>query len=87
MSLNDHSRSIGLRCSTCAGVDFKRDPALEDGPIECAGCGRIFTREELLRENGEIIENAVDEVKAEIVADFRAQLRQTFRNSKFIKIR
>ncbi|SFI55481.1 hypothetical protein [Caulobacter sp. UNC279MFTsu5.1] len=87
MSLKDHSRSIGLRCSTCGGADFKRDPALDDGPIECATCERVFSRDELIRENGEIIDNAVDEVKTEIVADFKAELRKAFRGSKFIKIR
>jgi uncharacterized Zn finger protein (UPF0148 family) len=87
MSLQDHSRSIGLRCSTCGGADFKRDPALEDGPIECATCGRVFTREELIRENGEITDNAVDELKVDIAADIKAQFRRAFAGSKFTKVR
>jgi hypothetical protein len=87
MSLQNHDRSVGLRCSTCAGVDFKRDPELDDGPIECAGCGRIFTREQLIAENGEIIDIALDEMKADIVADVRTQFRKAFQGFKHIKLR
>ena len=87
MSLRDHSRSIELRCSTCGGAEFKQGPTRNDCPIECATCGRFFNREELIRENGEIIDNALGEVKADIAADFKAELRKAFRGSKSIKIR
>jgi formylmethanofuran dehydrogenase subunit E len=87
MNLEKHNRSVELRCSTCGGDQFRRDDALENGPIECGSCGRTFSREELIRENGEIIEKATDEMKADIIAEVRGDFRKMFRNSKFIKVR
>jgi hypothetical protein len=86
MSLQGHSRSVGLRCSTCGAADFRHDPAHDEGPVECATCGRVFARDELIRENGEIISSGVDELKADIAADIRAQFRSAFAGSKVIKI-
>lgn len=83
MDFAKHNRSVGLRCSTCGGGDFRRDASVEDGPIECGSCGRVFTKDELIRENGEIIHRAADEMKADVFADIRGQLRNAFRNSKF----
>lgn len=87
MSLPDRSRAVTLHCQTCAGVDFEHDPENLDAPITCAGCGRIYSREELIAQNGEIIETSVDEVRAEIVADVRKHLQDAFRGSKYFKIR
>lgn len=80
-------RSVILFCATCAGTSFEYDDADESSPVRCVGCDRIFTRAELLAENQEVIDGALDEFKAGIVGDFRKSLKQAFRGSKFIKIR
>lgn len=85
--MKDHSRSVSMRCSTCGGEQFEYDNEVEDGPVRCVGCDRVFTREELIRENGEHIEANVDEVKQEIVSDLRATLRNAFKGSKNITFR
>lgn len=91
MDSGKYSRSIKLLCPTCGHGDFEYDRAVEDGPIRCTFCDRVFIREELVRENGEIIDSEVSEVKAEIVADFQKELRDSMRKafsgSKHIKFR
>lgn len=86
---DDYSRSIRMHCSTCGSTDFEFED--EAGPIRCTSCDRVFTREELIRENGEVIEAEVDEMKSEIVRDMeryaRDSLRKALRGSKFIKIK
>jgi hypothetical protein len=78
-----------MQCSTCGGTQFERET--DEGPFRCAGCGRSFTREELIRENGELIDSEVDEMAAEVVKDTREQLReslrQAFSGSKNIKFK
>jgi transcription initiation factor TFIIIB Brf1 subunit/transcription initiation factor TFIIB len=70
-----YNRSIALLCPTCGHKDFERDD--EHGPIRCTSCDRVFTREELIRENGPVIEAEVEEVKAEVVADLRKHLHDS----------
>lgn len=91
MDANKYSRSIRLICPTCASADFEYDKETDDGPIRCTSCNRVFSREELIRENGEIIEAEVSGVKKEIVdditKDFRDSMRKAFSGSKHIKFR
>lgn len=90
MNKGKYDRSIRLHCPTCGGTDFEHDEH-GDGPIRCTSCDRVFTRDELIRENGEIIDANVEEVKKEVVADLqkemRDMLRKTFSGSKHIKFR
>jgi uncharacterized Zn finger protein (UPF0148 family) len=85
--MRDHSRSVTMHCPTCGGTQFEYDNEIEDGPITCVGCDRRFTREELIKENGEHIEANLDEVKREIVSDFRDDLRMAFQGSKNVRWR
>lgn len=87
MALPDRSRSVTLHCQTCAGSAFEHDPDNLDAPITCVGCGRGYKREELLALNGEIIEANLEEVKAELAADVRKHFKDTFRRSRYFKIR
>jgi uncharacterized Zn finger protein (UPF0148 family) len=85
--MRDHSRSVTMHCPTCGGTQFEYDNEIEGGPVKCIGCDRVFTREELIRENGEHIEVNVDEVKREIVSDLKDELRKAFRGSNDIRWR
>lgn len=91
MEANKYSRSIRLICPTCGSTDFEYDKDTDGGPIRCASCDRVLSREELIRENGEIIEVEVSEVKNEIIdditKDFRDSMRKAFSGSKHIKFR
>lgn len=87
MPLSDRSRSVTLHCQTCAGSAFEHDPGNLDAPITCVGCGRVYSREQLLALNGEIIEANLEEVKAELAADVRKHLKDVFRNSRHFRIR
>lgn len=90
MRKGTYDRSIKLHCSTCGGSDFEYDKQ-DDGPIRCTSCERVFTRDELIRENGATIEANVDEVKKEVVDDMQKQLRDSLRKafsgSKHIKFK
>lgn len=87
MGADKYSRSVSMRCSTCGSKDFEFDAEVQDGPIRCSACDRVFTREELIRENGALIDEHVDEVKNEIVDDLRASFRKAFAGSKYIKLK
>jgi predicted nucleic acid-binding Zn-ribbon protein len=87
MDENKYDRSISLMCPTCGHKDFEHDET-DESPVRCAGCDRVLTRDELIRENGELIDSAVDELKTEVVKDIQKELRDSLRkafgNSKHI---
>lgn len=81
---------MALICSTCGHKQFEHDEN-DLTTIRCVGCDRIFSREKLLRENGENIDVEMTEIKNEVIKDITQQLRknlqQAFRGSKHIKIK
>lgn len=74
-----YARSVALMCPTCGHKDFER--ADDSSSLRCTSCDRIFTREELIRENGEVIEAEVEELKTEVLRDAKRELQETFRKA------
>lgn len=62
---------------------------LED--VKCLGCGKKFTNDELIQENGVSIDSHVNEVKEELSKDIQKQfndiLKNAFKGSKNIRIK
>ncbi len=62
---------------------------LED--VKCLGCGKKFTNDELIQENGVSIDSHVNEVKDELSKDIQKQfndiLKKAFKGSKNIRIK
>ena len=89
MDASRYSRSVTLLCSTCGHTDFEHDG--ENSPLRCISCDRVFEREELIRENDEVIGAELDVVKAEVLRDAKKQfgdtLRKAFKGSKQIKFK
>jgi len=88
-----YNRSITLLCPTCGCTQFKssEDANSESELIICASCGRELTRDELIRENSENIDEHVKEIGKEVTADLGRELKKkladTFKGSKFIKVK
>lgn len=59
--------------------------------VKCIGCGKIFTNDELIQENGVSIDAHVNEVKEELTKDIQKQfndiLKKAFKGSKNIRIK
>lgn len=93
MDTEKYNRTLSLRCPTCAGDQFEFEHGVDE-TIElatCAACGRVLTKDELIRENSELIDAQVNEIGAEMVKDAAAEMRRAlknaFRGSKSFKIR
>lgn len=91
MNANKYGRTIAMNCPTCGGTQFSvtEDDARE--LVTCASCGRETTKEELLRENSENIEEHVKEVGDQVVKDVSRQLqdslKKALRGNKNIRIK
>lgn len=91
MDENKYARSVSLICSTCGSTDFEYDKERDEGPIRCASCDRVFSRGELVRENGANIDAHVEEIGNEVAKDLERELNASFRKafsgSKHIRFR
>lgn len=81
MSPWKYDRSVTLLCPVCGSAEFEHDAGNANAPIRCTGCNRIVSRESLIDENQAAIVDAVDEIKGEVISDFRRKLRDAFRGS------
>lgn len=89
MDESKYTRTVALRCPTCAGTAFSSSD--ESPVVSCSSCGLEITREELQRANSENINAHLDEIGKEAVADLTKKLNKSladaFRGNKFIKVR
>jgi len=76
MNLEKHTKTVNLLCPTCGSSTFDYDESNENGPVTCDNCKRKFTREELMQENGALIEENIDEVKEEALAEIKNNLEK-----------
>ena len=82
MDASKYSRSATMLCPTCGNTDFEHDG--DNSPLRCGGCDRVFEREELIRENGEIIEARVVGKQFERLAA-QILLHRTKTGKRFLK--
>lgn len=93
MDTEKYNRLVTLVCPTCGGSQFSPvSPDNNESELQkCATCGRQITRDELLRENSENIDEHLNEIKKEatkdITTELKKQLVSAFKGSKFIKIK
>ena len=93
MDPEKYNRSVTLICPTCGGTQFSSsEPSNSESELlTCASCGRELTRDELIRENSENIDEHVKEIGKEVTEDFgrelKKQLAAAFKGSKSIKIK
>lgn len=93
MNGDKYSRDIELICPTCGGSQFEYGDDIESdhADVRCIGCDRVMTKEELIDENSESINEHAREVGKEAVDDLaknmKRDLKKAFRGNKNIKIK
>ncbi|MDH1291364.1 hypothetical protein N5C43_08840 [Comamonas terrigena] len=91
MDADKYLRTIQMLCPTCGSNQFSAVENESSDLVTCASCGRILTRDELLRENSENIAEHVEEVKAQVAKDISKQLhdslRKAFKGNKSIRVK
>jgi len=87
MDAEKYNRSLSLLCPTCGSDQFSQGEESPSQLVTCARCGLSITRDDLIRANGEHINEHVNEMGKDVVEDFRKELAKAFRGSKFIKLK
>jgi transcription initiation factor TFIIIB Brf1 subunit/transcription initiation factor TFIIB len=76
-----YERRVTLRCTTCGSDQFSYDDDDESGPVTCADCGRVTTKDELIEDNGPNIDAHVAEMGEEVMADAARELNKALRDA------
>ncbi|MGB4441675.1 MAG: hypothetical protein WBJ62_05565 [Coriobacteriia bacterium] len=86
-----YKRSVKLLCPTCGEDQFSFEDESDVAPVTCVNCGRQMSRDDLIRENSELVEHNVAEMTQEVVADFskalNKSLRAAFKGNKNIRFK
>ena len=93
MNPEKYNRNINLLCPTCGSSDFSYEQGADETieVMKCASCDREFTKDELMRENSENINEHFSEIKSEASKDMAKELKDSlkkaFRGNKNIKFK
>ena len=93
MDTEKYKRTIGLMCPTCGCTEYSTVASddTESQLLRCASCSREISRDDLIRENSENINEHTKEIGKEVANDVAAELKKqlasAFKNSKFIKVK
>jgi DNA-directed RNA polymerase subunit RPC12/RpoP len=83
MKSKNYDRQISLICSTCGESQFESDDEISEEIREykCVSCNRIFTKDELFKENGEVIDEHLNEIGEEVLKDTAKELNKAFKKA------
>lgn len=81
------SKKVTLYCDRCGNDQFyfedtnNSDVGLvsDDTILKCSDCGKIFTKEELIELNAEVITANVEDMKEEIVKEVQKEINKLFK--------
>lgn len=84
-------RNVTLLCPLCGNDQFSSAIedledllfASDDVRLRCSDCGSEYTKRELLDGNGEIIDNAVDELTHDVVKETERMLKKALKKWRF----
>ena len=86
MGLKIEPREVQMVCRACGCDQFEYDDvagdlseAPDDTPMRCAHCDLETTKGELVEDNEESIQSAVDDMAEEATAALMKELRKAFR--------
>lgn len=84
------NKRITLICPICGNDQFASLDVpveeLKDAPetnrVQCSDCHRIFTKEELLTENQELIDCEIEQIKDDITKQINEEIKKALRKCK-----
>ncbi len=81
MKEEKYNRIVNMLCPTCGCSQFEFTEGVDEAieKAKCASCGRTLTKEELIRENSENIEEHVKEIGSQVTKDLAKELRKSFK--------
>ena len=88
--MKDLNKRITLLCPICGNDQFESldgdfddaESTPDDAKFRCSDCNSVFTKEVLINENAEKINNTVEELKQDIIKEVEHELKKMLRDFK-----
>ena len=88
--INELCKNVSLICPVCGNDQFRimgaEDNELKnmsgEVQVQCSDCGSVFSKEEIIEENSEKIDIAIEELKDDITAEIEKEVKRIFRRWK-----
>ena len=83
MDTEKYRRELSLRCPTCTCATFEFEYGIDETIqiAKCASCSRTLTKDDLVRENSELIQVQSSEFSQEILKDAAAEMRKVLKKA------
>ena len=88
-----YNRNVSMLCPTCgcSQFEFENGAAETIEIFECASCGRTLTKEELIKENSENLNEHVKEIGNQVTKDLAKEMKKSlktiFKGNKNFRIK
>jgi len=93
MNSDKYDRNVSLQCPTCGATQVEYDEAVESdhAKVRCVSCDREMTKEELIHENSENLDEHLREIGEQALDDvaneMKKSLKKAFSGNKNIKFK
>lgn len=93
MKNKKYQKNVSMLCPTCGCSTYEYEQVVDETTeiVKCASCGRELTKDELINENSENINEHVsemgEEIETDIAKELRASLKKAFRGNKNFRIK
>jgi DNA-directed RNA polymerase subunit RPC12/RpoP len=93
MKKGKYDRKVLLICPTCGENNFYLLEGMDESTelVKCAHCNRIITKDALIRENTESINEHIKEMGAEVLKDTKKEIKKmfkkAFRGNKYVRFK
>ena len=87
--MKDLSRSVRMICRVCGNDMFeildKTDDMLSapgNTKLRCSDCKKVYTKQELLDDNEEVINSYIEDIKEDAIAEIKNELNRSLKGIK-----
>lgn len=95
--MKDLSRKVSLHCPVCGNTMFSNVDESNDNTnlseasgstlFKCSDCGKIISKDDLIKANESTINANVEDMKNEAIKEFEKEIKKIFKDNKNIKIK
>lgn len=88
--MKDLSRKVTMHCPICGNDQFSSfdseildlSEAPDDVRIQCSDCQSIYTKAELIEENQLAINESIEEIKKEVIAEIEKDIKKALKKMR-----
>ncbi|MDE8053982.1 hypothetical protein PT179_07785 [Erysipelothrix rhusiopathiae] len=74
--MKDLSRTVTMNCDTCGSDQFQIDEENEFTNYTCSDCGKVYSKEKLMKLNEYKINSNINDMKDNVLKNLKKELKK-----------